>query len=635
MKELILHCDYVRFKATQKTKVADDVPDSMKSGEMKDCLFVRMAVEKDDEGFEGAVVQKAVDDLKSVASQVKVKRILVYPYVHLLYGSQPGSMDSSKKILNGVAGALKAEGFEVLQAPFGWYKEFEVKVKGHPLAELSRIIRSTEKDAEDAGLSKALKDEKKLVSKWYVLDVSGKRHPIKIENGILSGFDFSKYPNLEKFAHYEMEKSRAADREPPHVAAMQKLELADYEPGSDQGNLRYYPKGRLIRKLLEDWVSGEMIRYGAMEVETPIMYDLNHPTLKKYLNRFPARQYIVKSANKDYFLRFAACFGQFLMAHDATISYRHLPLRLYEMTKYSFRLEKSGELTGLRRLRTFTMPDCHAMCADEAQAKEEYLKRMELAINIQKKIGLNLPDDLELAIRVVEDFYSKNDDLLKKMVNKWGKPALLETWDDRFFYFIIKYELNFVDALNKASALTTDQIDVENSTTYDITYVDEKGEKRRPLLLHLSPSGAIERVMYALLEKACMEEGKKKVPELPLWLSPTQVRLCPIADRFNDATTKIADALEKSGIRVDIDDRTESIGKKVRDAELEWVPYIVVIGEKEIESKKLATRIRRLGKVEQLSPKELSERITKETEGMPFRPISLPRELTKRPTFRG
>ncbi len=158
-------------------------------------------------------------------------------------------------------------------------------------------------------------------------------------------FNFKDHDNLKKFSFYEKEKSRAVKGEPAHVTLMKKLEIADYEPASDGGNMRFYPKGRFIKKLLEQYVTRRVVDYGGLEVETPIMYDMDHPTLSKYLQRFPARQYQIESDKRNFFLRFAACFGQFLMAHDATISYKDLPLKIYEMTRYSFRREQSGELT--------------------------------------------------------------------------------------------------------------------------------------------------------------------------------------------------------------------------------------------------------------------------------------------------
>jgi threonyl-tRNA synthetase len=150
---------------------------------------------------------------------------------------------------------------------------------------------------------------------------------------------------------------------------MQSHELVDYEPASDSGNFRWYPKGRMIKGLLEQHINNMVRDIGGMQVETPIMYDLEHPALSEYVKKFPARQYLVHS-DKDFFLRFAACFGQYMIAHDMTISYRNLPLRLYELTHYSFRREQSGEVSGLKRLRAFTMPDLHTFCKDLPQATE-------------------------------------------------------------------------------------------------------------------------------------------------------------------------------------------------------------------------------------------------------------------------
>ena len=132
--------------------------------------------------------------------------------------------------------------------------------------------------------------------------------------------------------------------------------------------MRFFPNGRLIKSLIERYVTDRVKEYGGYEVETPIMYDSEHPSMVSYFNRFPARQYNIDSDGKKLFLRFAACFGQFLMANHFQMSFKNLPYKLYELTRYSFRREQSGELVGLRRLRAFTMPDCHAFCGDMTQA---------------------------------------------------------------------------------------------------------------------------------------------------------------------------------------------------------------------------------------------------------------------------
>jgi len=171
---------------------------------------------------------------------------------------------------------------------------------------------------------------------------------------------------------------------------------------------------------------------------------------------------------------------------------------------------------------------------------------------------------------------------------------------------ISKNGANFVDAMNKAAALSTVQIDVENARRYGITYYDEEGEKKHPYILHYSPSGAVERVIYAMLEKAYMDSKKGKKPMLPVWLSPIQVRVIPVSDSFLGCSLDFMNELKKEGIRVDVDDRDMSVSKKIREAEMEWIPYIVVIGEKEMKSGKVTVRIRGKG-VEEMERESLME----------------------------
>jgi threonyl-tRNA synthetase len=626
MKILFNHADLFEFGVTKKA--IDDpekLTDENRSAKTENSLVAFMAVEKPDSE---AVVGKTVENIEDVFGMVKADNIVVYPYAHLSSNLSPPSV--AQKVLDEVYNSLKGKGYKVIKAPFGWYKSFTIKGKGHPMSELSREVyaEELEKEAEKSeGVSEALKADDKKKSTWMVLTPDGRLEDIK-------KFDFSKYPNLGKFARYEIEKSRVVDKVPPHVELMERLALVGYEPGSDPGNMRYYPKGRLVKSLLEDLVTEEVKKYGAMEIEAPIMYDFEHPSLKRYLNRFPARQYTIQTPNKKVFLRFAACFGQFLMAHDATISYKNLPMRLYEMTKYSFRVEKRGELTGLRRLRSFTMPDCHAFCRDLKQAKAEMVERFELSKRVQEKAGLRVPEDLEMGVRIVKEFWDENKDFVVSLVKKWGKPALVEMWDKRFFYFIMKYEWNFVDALDKASALTTDQIDVENAENYGITFVDEDNKNKYPIIMHLSPSGAIERIIYALLEKAYMDQQAGKTPQLPLWLAPTQVRVIPVGEKNYDYAEKVLAGLE-TDLRADIDDRDLPLGKKIREAEMEWVPYIAVIGDKEMKSKKLALRVRGQKQQRETTPAKLVVEIKQKIVGLPYKPLPLPRELSKRPKFTG
>ncbi len=619
MRILQLHSNFIEYEVIEKeVAIAEEYEKEKQRFEELAVLFT--CIEK---GDDKDVAKRAIEETKSSLDKLKVNRILIYPYAHL--SNTLAKPADALKIIKAMEKRAREMGIETYRTPFGWCKKFSISIKGHPLAEQLRVVLPGE--IEEEIVPEALKAEEKIKSFWFVLQTDGRLVPVE-------KFDFANHENLEKLAKYEMEKVRAVQQMPPHVKLMKRLEIADYEPGSDSGNFRWYPKGSLIKSLLEQFVTQKVIEYGGMEVETPVMYDLQHPSMANYLERFPARQYILKSDKRDFFLRFSACFGQFLMVHDAQFSYRQLPLRIYELTRYSFRREKSGELAGLRRLRAFTMPDCHALCADLDQAKQEFLVRFKLSMEVlEEGLELNKEEDYDLAIRFTKDFYEENKDFILSLVKLINKPALVEMWKGRFFYFISKWEFNFVDNLDKASALSTDQIDIENARRYGITYVDEKGKKRHPLILHCCPSGAIERGVYAMLEKAYREQQKGNVPILPLWLSPTQVRIIPVSERFFKDAEKLMDKIEDHNIRVDLDDRPITMQKKVREAEKEWINYVLVIGEKEINSGVLPVRDRKAREIRKMSLPELMDEMKEKTKDKPFKPLTLPKILSKRPQF--
>jgi len=627
MKLLLIHSDYIEYEV--KTKAIKTPEDTTKKHDrLEEALTVFTAVEKIDEKGSSRAVKQAVEEITKTADQLKVKNIMLYPYAHL--SSDLAGPKKAQEILVEIEYELSQKKYNVKRSPFGWYKAFKISCKGHPLSELSREIIPGKTEEEN----ESLKKERKLSSYWYILTEDGTLHDI-------DKFDFKNYDNLKKFTFYEKEKSRAVKGEPAHVTLMKKLEIADYEPASDGGNMRFYPKGRFIKKLLEQYVTRRVVDYGGLEVETPIMYDMDHPTLSKYLQRFPARQYQIESDKRNFFLRFAACFGQFLMVHDATISYKDLPLKIYEMTRYSFRREQSGELVGLRRLRAFTMPDVHALVSNIDMAIDEFKVRFDLSLSVLQNIGID-NSDIEMALRTTKDFYKENKNFIVDLVKKLGKPILVEMWDERIFYFILKFEFNFVDMSDKASALSTDQIDIENGERYDINFTDKNGTQKHPLILHCSPSGAIERVIYALLEKEAFKISKGEKPMIPLWLSPIQVRFIPVGDEFVKDCKKYVDELNDVSkylnVRVDIDDREESVGKKIREAEQEWIPIIIVVGDKEKEKKKFNPRFRvkELGDENKAySIKELHTLITEKTKCYPQEPLPMQLYLSKRPKFKG
>jgi threonyl-tRNA synthetase len=618
MRILQLHCDNIEYTPTKKEiQSAEDI-ENPQTQRLEELVVVFVAIE---DGDDSSVAQNAISQIKASMEKIGCKKLLLYPYAHL--SSNLAKPSIAIKLLKEMEDG--ASELEVSHSPFGWTKSYKIQVKGHPLAESSKVVTKDSASAkpDEELTSEALKGESKIRSFWKILSPDGTMTNI-------GDFNFAKYPKLEILAKYESAKIRKVDQPPPHVALMKKMGISDYEPASDSGNMRFYPNGRLIKSLIERYVTDRVKEYGGYEVETPIMYDSEHPSMVSYFNRFPARQYNIDSEGKKLFLRFAACFGQFLMANQYQLSYKNLPYKLYELTRYSFRREQSGELVGLRRLRAFTMPDCHAFCKDMPQAIDEIKIRFDLSQSVLKELGID-ETDYEMAIRFTEDFYNENKSSVEELVKKHGRPVLVEMWKEKFFYFVLKWEFNFIDGLGKASALSTDQIDVENGNRYGIDFVDENNTKQNPIILHNSPSGAIERIIYALLEKAAKDSHEGRKPQFPLWLAPTQVRIIPLKEEFNTFTETLNDKISANDIRVDIDDRNESIGKRIREAEKEWIRYILVIGEKEANSQNLSIRDRQTGDVRELPFDDFINEIKEQTKGKPFTGLNLPKYLSKRP----
>jgi threonyl-tRNA synthetase len=408
---------------------------------------------------------------------------------------------------------------------------------------------------------------------------------------------------------------------------MKKLGLVDYEPASDIGHFRFYPKGTIVKRLLEEFATNLAIEeIGCVQIETPSLYRVDFPDIAGQIARFVEKDYRFEVDERKLTLRFAGDFGLFRMLKDVIVSYRQLPIRIYELSP-SYRLEKRGECVGLKRLRGFTMPDVHCFCKDIEQGMREF----KMLLKFYTKLIESMEVDYVLAFRAVKDFYENSRSWFIDLVKIAGKPALIELLPERKHYWIVKQEHQTIDYAGGNAQLCTIQLDIEDAERYGLYYIDADGERRPYTIIH-SSMGSIERWIYAILEQAAKMQREGKAPMLPIWLSPIQVRVLPISKGQLEYAKVIANELKEAGIRVDIDDRDITLAKKVRDAETEWIPYIVTVGRREEERESITVRIRGAG-IEEWKVSQLIERILKETKGKPRVPLSLQLFLSNRPKF--
>lgn len=607
MRILLIHSDYLNYNVKNKTPVAEEIEDAKKQGAFDESLVVFTAVEKDDENNPQGIVKNLVKEVIKTNNQVKAENIVLYPYAHL--SSSLSSPKVAVQVLKDAEEALNAEGLNVKRVPFGWYKAFEISCKGHPLSELSRTITAEEEEEEEV---------EKKPSSWSILD----------GDKIIDIDDF-KFENdqLEKLVSYELGTGASDAGEPPHVKLMREKELCDYESASDVGNLKWFPKGRLVRDLLADYVYNLVVDQGAMPIETPIFYDLDNEAINVHAAKFGERQYRTDT-KKNLMLRFACCFGAFRVMADPFITWKNLPAKLYELSTYSFRFEKKGEVVGLKRLRAFTMPDFHSFCADMNSTLEEFSKQTDMCI----QTGVDLDVNYEIIFRATKDFYDENKDWMYSIGKKIGKPVLLEILPERKHYWSCKIDFAAIDYLGRPIENPTVQIDVESGKRFDITYLGEDGKEHYPTILHCSPTGSIERVICSLLEKTAIELDEK-APMLPTWLSPIEVRIITVGEDHKDFANELYDKINAENIRVDVDDRDESVGKKIRNAATEWIPYIFVVGDNEKESGVFSVTVRETGEKVDMTVDELIKEVLDKTKGMPYRGLPLPKDISTRINF--
>jgi threonyl-tRNA synthetase len=605
VKLLLIHAEKFEFEARQKAlEEAEELGESGGRASVENALVCFTTVESYDEANPAWVVARAAEEIASVAERVGVKRVVVYPYAHLSPDlARPRAAIATLKML---ASALEARGFEVVRAPFGWYKRFTVACVGHPLAELSRTIRPTEAAEE-----------------YAVLTPEGEVVPLRSFDLAAAPEDFRQLVRREVYG-----EGGGGGEEPRYLEYCRKFGV-EWEPFSDIGHMRYGPEAALMIDLLAEyaWRCATSLGIPVFRVRGTNMFDLSVPAVKQHADLFGDRLYTVEVGQKKLVLRYAACHQQFAMLKDWSISYRHLPFGVFEVAD-SYRLEQPGELLLCFRLRRFLMPDLHILTRDLEEAKAVSLKVHAKIYEEVRKAGR----DYVSIYNLTRSFLAENRDYLARLAAMEGKPALLHFVPEGKYYWVINVEYNIIDQLGRPREIGTFQIDVGNAERFGITYVDESGARRHPVIIHTAIIGSLERYLYMLFDTAAREEARGGKPSLPLWLSPIQVRVIPVSGDQLGVALEVAERLNAAGVRADVDDRDESVAKRVRDAEVKWVPYIVVVGPREVERGVLSVR-RREGGVSEMALEELLAEIEKRLEGYPRAPLPMPLRVSARPGY--
>lgn len=413
------------------------------------------------------------------------------------------------------------------------------------------------------------------------------------------GTCFDKKVDLEAYIT-RMEEAKKRD----HRKLGKELDLYDILP-EGPGFPFFYPKGMVLRNILENFWREEHIKAGYVEIKTPMILNRDLWYRSGHWDHYKDNMYGVKIDDEDYAIKPMNCPGGMLVYKRSLHSYRDLPIRMGELGLVH-RHELSGALHGLMRVRCFTQDDAHIFMTPE-QTESEIIGVVKLIDRFYKVFGFKY--SVELSTRP-QDFmgsieqWDKATEALKSALNKLKQPFTVNEGDGAFYGPKIDFHLE--DCIGRTWQCGTIQLDFQMPERFDLTYTGSDGEKHRPVMIHRVVFGSIERFMGILTEQYA--------GAFPMWLSPVQVKVLSLTERTADKCLEIAEQLREKGFRVETDNRNEKIGMKIREAQLEKVPYMLVIGDRDVEQEVVSVRDRKQGDLGAMKLEAFMEKIKKQVE---------------------
>jgi threonyl-tRNA synthetase len=361
-----------------------------------------------------------------------------------------------------------------------------------------------------------------------------------------------------------------------------------FQEEAGAGLVYWYPKGTVLRGIIEDFLKAEHKKRGYEMVMIPHLAKIDLWHTSGHSGYYMENMYKTEIEEKEYIVKPMNCPGHILIWKRTKRSYRDLPIRYFELGTV-YRNEKSGVLHGLLRVRGFTQDDAHIFCRHD-QVQEEISKVLDFVFDMMKVFGfkyeINLSTRPEKFVGTKENWEHATNALIDALKAK-GETYVVD--EGAGVFYGPKIDIKLKDAIGRLWQGPTIQVDFNLPERFDLTYTGEDGKEHRPAMIHRVVLGSIERFIGALIEHYA--------GAFPLWLSPVQVAILPIADRHAEYAEKLKKELEDDGIRVEVDSRREKIGAKIRDAEMQKTPYMLIVGDKDIAAGTVSVRVRHTGDI--------------------------------------
>jgi threonyl-tRNA synthetase len=547
MRILQQHLDFIEYEPIGKEiSSAEDIPDKKKQRyEEIIALFVSVEPGDDDE-----VAKKAVEGTKSFLEKLKVNRIIIYPYAHL--SPDLARPKDALEVLKKMEAYAKEAGLETYRAPFGWNKAFQIKVKGHPLAEQSRVYSAA------AVASAAPKAE-----------AAPERRP--------------QHEMTEEQLFARIKKSDFAGLpETDHRIIGERLDLFSFQEPSP-GMVYWHHKGLKLRNILVEFMRGELAKGGYIEISMPGLMSNALWRVSGHWEHYKQNMFLTSMGDEEFGLKPMNCPPTMLYYRSRRWSFRELPLRVSCFDSL-FRNELSGVATGLFRVKSFSQDDAHLFVTED-QIEGEVKAIIDLMDKVFKIFGLeyrlNLATMPEDHIGTKEQ-WDRATEILVRVMEAKGLPFEVKEKDGTFYG--PKIDVHIKDSMGREWQNSTIQLDYQLPQRFRLNYVGSDGKEHTPVVIHRAIYGSLERFIGVMIEHF---QGK-----FPVWIAPVQVRVLPVSDDSNAYAEKVAQTLAEGGIRVERDFESGTIGGKIRNAQLQKIPYMLVIGSKEEQANSVAVRAR-------------------------------------------
>ncbi len=537
MKVLQFDVDDINYKAIKpEASVYDDIEE--KEGGASDALVMMFAVER---GDTEQTARDAVTDSIRFAEKQKIKTLVLYPFAHI--SSNLEGLEKSMQLFKYMRGYAK-EAFQygkVTYAPFGWNKQLSMNIKGHPLAEQSRSYGAAQvKSAEPAKKKK------------------------RMDLSIVRKSDFSGLPETD------------------HRNISEKLDLFSFQEVSP-GMAYWHPNGYIVFKELMKYIREKIDEYGYQEIATPAFANLALWHVSGHIDHYRENMFTFESGDDEMGLKPMNCPSTILIFKSRKWSYRDLPVRFADFDKL-YRNEISGALTGLFRVRELTQDDAHIFARDDQIEPElelvlKLIKELYAKFGLEYRAKLSTMPDSHLG---TEELWTKATGALTNALKANGMK--FEVKDKEGAFYGPKIDFDIKDSMGREWQCATVQLDYQLPKRFDLGYTGEDGKQHMPVMIHRVIYGTLERFIGVLTEHI---HGK-----FPTWLAPVQVRVIPISDVTNRYAEEIYEKLKHEHVRVELDASDKTLEYKIRDGQMQQIPYMIIIGKKEAEAKKITVRAR-------------------------------------------